>query len=221
MTCTLEVNHGPYLVDNNLFLSPGGLRNRSQNGADVHNLVAGKNECWPGRRETPYHHPHSTQVAGLAENNLGYYRYYNNIFVGDGSDNGGYSERRTFKDEIVKQSYGLFHFDDVEPAFAVFGNVYVKGAKGSRYDTDQIEHPSFDPGIQLLENGEQVYLYINLDPAWKDVFRKLVTTPLPWKGRASERSIREPRRHRPDGRYGLSWQLPRSRQPIAGAVRET
>ena len=173
-----EVNHGPYLVDNNLFLSPGGLRNRSQNGAYVHNLVAGKNECWPGARETPYHHPHSTQVAGLAENNLGYYRYYNNIFVGDGSDNGGYSERRTFKDEIVKQSYGLFHFDDVEPAFAVFGNVYVKGAKGSRYDTDQIEHSSFDPGIQLLENGEQVYLYINLDPAWKDVSRKLVTTPL-------------------------------------------
>jgi hypothetical protein len=38
----VEVNHGPFLVDNNIFLSPGALYDyASQGGAYVHNLFAG------------------------------------------------------------------------------------------------------------------------------------------------------------------------------------
>jgi hypothetical protein len=38
----IEVNHGPYIVDNNIFLSPIAMSNQSEGGAYVHNLIAGK-----------------------------------------------------------------------------------------------------------------------------------------------------------------------------------
>ncbi len=37
----VEVDHGPFLMDNNLFLSPVSLMDHSQGGAYVHNLFAG------------------------------------------------------------------------------------------------------------------------------------------------------------------------------------
>ena len=46
----LEVDHGPYLVDNNIFLSPKALLLVSQGGAYVHNLIAGGMEPEPVRR---------------------------------------------------------------------------------------------------------------------------------------------------------------------------
>ena len=38
----VEVDHGPFLVDNNIFLSPTALLDVSQGGAYVHNLIAGR-----------------------------------------------------------------------------------------------------------------------------------------------------------------------------------
>ena len=37
-----EVDHGPYLIDNNIFLSEVGFLRLSEGGAFVHNLIAGK-----------------------------------------------------------------------------------------------------------------------------------------------------------------------------------
>jgi hypothetical protein len=81
----VEVCHGPYTVDHNLFLSPMNFRNMSQGGAFVHNLFTGRfvvrNEL---TRTTPYHFPHETAVAGYAKITGGDDRYWNNVFVGDG-----------------------------------------------------------------------------------------------------------------------------------------
>ncbi|MHC4520649.1 MAG: right-handed parallel beta-helix repeat-containing protein, partial [Planctomycetota bacterium] len=61
----VEVNHGPFLIDNNIFLSRRSLLDMSQGGAYVHNLFAGQIRLRPElRRETPYHPAHSTKVAG-------------------------------------------------------------------------------------------------------------------------------------------------------------
>ena len=52
----VEVDHGPFLVDNNLFLSSTTLFDRSDSGAYVHNLIGGKIISWPELgRSTPYH----------------------------------------------------------------------------------------------------------------------------------------------------------------------
>ncbi|WP_238649482.1 right-handed parallel beta-helix repeat-containing protein [Paenibacillus piscarius] len=80
----MEVCHGPYMVDHNLFLSPMNFRNMAQGGAFVHNLFAGRfvvrSEL---TRYTPYHMPHETAVAGYSNIAGGDDRYYNNIFLRD------------------------------------------------------------------------------------------------------------------------------------------
>ncbi|MNO32176.1 hypothetical protein D3C76_221600 [compost metagenome] len=80
----VEVCHGPYMVDHNLFLSQMNFRNMSQGGAFVHNLFAGRfvlrSEL---TRYTPYHMPHETAVAGYANFTGGDDKYYNNIFLRD------------------------------------------------------------------------------------------------------------------------------------------
>ncbi|MRN54913.1 DUF1565 domain-containing protein [Paenibacillus sp. LC-T2] len=80
----VEVCHGPYMVDHNLFLSPMNFRNMAQGGAFVHNLFAGRfvvrSEL---TRYTPYHMPHETAIAGYSNITGGDDRYYNNLFIGD------------------------------------------------------------------------------------------------------------------------------------------
>lgn len=80
----VEVCHGPYLVDSNLFLSPWAVKDMSTGGAYVHNYFAGRiANCTEHQRYTPYHFPHSTAVYGVSNILGGDNRFYNNVFVGD------------------------------------------------------------------------------------------------------------------------------------------
>lgn len=81
---SLEVNHGPVLVDNNLFLSEELAQVKlSQGIAFVHNLIAWK--VWPtgkvDERKTPYLLPHDTQIAGYHDCPCGNVSYLNNVFT--------------------------------------------------------------------------------------------------------------------------------------------
>ena len=79
----VEVSHGPYLVEHNIFASPASLELFSQGGAFVHNLICGTVRLEPVLdRATPYHRPHSTQVAGYAVIYGGDDRYVGNLFLG-------------------------------------------------------------------------------------------------------------------------------------------
>ena len=80
-----EVNHGPLLVDNNVFLSPNFLRDWSQGTAFAHNLIRGKASVRPQGRTTPVHKPHSTQIVELHKIDCGDNRFFNNIFL-NGND---------------------------------------------------------------------------------------------------------------------------------------
>ncbi|MCC5895215.1 MAG: right-handed parallel beta-helix repeat-containing protein [Alkalibacterium sp.] len=84
----VEVCHGPYLVDHNLFLSPMNFRDMAQGGAFVHNLFAGQFVVQSEvTRTTPYHFPHETAMAGYSNITGGDDRYYNNLFLGDTETN--------------------------------------------------------------------------------------------------------------------------------------
>lgn len=76
-----EVNHGPFLVDNNILMSACALRDWSTGGAYVHNLIGGRTEVLPQERETPYHEAHSTKIAGLHQIPGGDSRFINNLFL--------------------------------------------------------------------------------------------------------------------------------------------
>jgi alpha-L-arabinofuranosidase len=83
----MEVNHGPSVVDHNIFLSPRSLNNWSQGGAYIHNLFAGKLiGATVLKRTTPCHAAHSTELTGSANIQGGDERFYNNLIV----DKAGY-----------------------------------------------------------------------------------------------------------------------------------
>lgn len=76
----IEVNHGPYIVDNNILLSNVALQNWSQGGAYIHNLFLGKVLVRSEARFTPYFLPHSIEVSALSAIAGGDDKYYHNIF---------------------------------------------------------------------------------------------------------------------------------------------
>ena len=95
----LEVNHGPLLVDNNVFLSRKHLRDWSQGTAFAHNLIAGQLAPRPQTRTTPVHKPHSTQIVEIRDIACGDDRFFNNLFL-NGSDLKGY---QSFRESTLMQ----------------------------------------------------------------------------------------------------------------------
>ena len=168
-----EVDHGPYLIDNNIFLSEVGLRDWSEGGAFVHNLFAGKLTRSPDRRTTPYHKPHSTEVVSLRNIRGGDNRFYNNIFIA------GYSPVTTDNNTLQRRiGYGLGIYDNAELPMHVDGNVYYKDAKPFTGETNLINETGFDPLVRLEEEGESVYLSFIINRSLKKLKTLLVTTQL-------------------------------------------
>ncbi|MBI3851805.1 MAG: carbohydrate-binding protein [Verrucomicrobia bacterium] len=174
----VEVDHGPFVVDNNLFLSPVNLLDMSEDGAYAHNLFAGKitNRPEPSR-ETPYHPAHSTTVAGLTTIKGGGDRFYNNLFVGNGeapsaAQMGNLSELRWIS------SHGLWGYDGREFPLQTGGNVYLHDAQPSSKETKPLRLPDHDPGLRLVEENGRTYLHLALGNWQRQVETTFVTTKL-------------------------------------------
>ncbi|MFO7853486.1 MAG: right-handed parallel beta-helix repeat-containing protein [Bacteroidota bacterium] len=187
-----EVNHGPYLVDNNIFLSGTGLRDWSEGGAFVHNLMNGKIEMMQELdRFTPYHRPHSTEVAGLRNIHGGDNRFYNNIFV---KGYGDISDRNNTKEpgETRATGYGLEVYNNAELPMQCEGNVYLKGAKPCNLELNYIKNTELDIEIKIVEEDGQVHLNFTIDEALKALNNPLVTTELLGKSKISGQSFENP-----------------------------
>jgi len=154
----VEVDHGPFLVDNNIFLSPRTLLSVSQGGAYVHNLIAGAIQCIPfDGRQTPFHKAHSTGLAGMHDNPFGDDKYYNNLFVG---------------------AADLSPYNAAPLPVKMGGNVFLKGAKPSKHEGEPMVKPDIDPGLKLVERAGGFYLEIAFDGAFGGPKRQLMTTAL-------------------------------------------
>jgi alpha-N-arabinofuranosidase len=82
MDLHLEMSHGPHIIDNNIFLSNLNLWDLAVGSAFISNLFAGQIcKSREDDRFTPYHLPHSTQVAGIMTMPSGDDRFINNIFI--------------------------------------------------------------------------------------------------------------------------------------------
>ena len=169
----MEVNHGPFLVDNNLFLSPTALLDVSEGGAYAHNLFAGKIvSAEELRRDTPYHPAHSTAVAGLVHIKGGDNRYYNNLFVGAGA---ALAEPARQADRHRRVAgYGLWVYDTREYPLQTGGNVYYHGARPYAKETDAVAKPEVDPAVKLIGAD----LHITLEEALERPAPAPVTTEL-------------------------------------------
>jgi alpha-L-arabinofuranosidase len=153
------VDHGPFLLDNNFLLSRTSLLNMSEGGAYAHNLFGGRIAIHPELgRETPYHPAHSTAMAGLSKIEGGDDRYYNNIFAGGN---------------------GLADYDASKRPSFLGGNIFLKGTKPSKLETDPIVEAETDPAVKVLEKPDGWYLEMKFRRGWiAERMRKLVTTEL-------------------------------------------
>jgi alpha-N-arabinofuranosidase len=160
----VEVDHGPFIFDDNIFLSSLSLRDRSQGGAYAHNLFSGALELLPyDSRQTPFLKAHSTAIAGFHDNPPGDNRFYNNVFV-----------RRA----------DLSVYDKVPLPMMMEGNVFLDGARPSRFEQHPLVNADIDPGLRLIAKEDGLYLEIRMERAWIGTEpRKLVTSAL--LGRAS------------------------------------
>jgi hypothetical protein len=170
----LEVNHGPFVVDNNVFLSPVAIRTQSQGGAYIHNLIAGLVQMWPEpNRFTPYFLPHSTDVSALTTILSGDDRFYNNIITGPGAN--------LPKDSRIKP--GLLIYDGTKLPVYISDNIYYNGAMPSAKDKNAFSEQGFDPGIKLEEKGEDVFLYFNVNEKFYNQKVKIINTNILGKAR--------------------------------------
>lgn len=153
----LEVDHGPMMVYNNIFLSKENVLMNSSGAAFAHNLFGGKFSVVQGeQRETPYHKSHATEVVKIVDNKSGDIRFMNNLFVNGGSSK-GYSKA------------------ELEMVFK--GNLYVKGSEMSVFDKQNTSKPDFDANVKLLTEKDGIFLAINLDKSWtSEEKRELVST---------------------------------------------
>ncbi len=173
----VEVNHGPFMVDNNLFLSAVNLLDVSEGGAYSHNLFMGKIiTCPEPGRETPYHPAHSTTVAGLATTKGGDDRFYNNILVGRGEADGSLGRPAAKKDPQWSGGFGLWVYDYREFPLQTGGNVFYNGAQPYGQGTNDVVRAASDPKVKLVQQDGQFILQLSLDLELSQADTALVTT---------------------------------------------
>ena len=150
----IEVTHGPCMVDRNVLLSDYSLDNHAQGTAFVHNLIAGL--VWRTSvlaRATPYHFPHSTQVAGYAPVYGGDDRVFNNLFLGVRQEikekslenfsglYDGFTTPEEYRERITRGDRPLhdhrLHVDTPQPVM-IGGNAYAGYARPFRSETGAV-----------------------------------------------------------------------------------
>lgn len=193
----VEVSHGPYLVDHNILASPASLEIWSQGGAFVNNLVCGTVSVEPVlERATPYHLPHSTQVAGYAAIHGGDDRHIGNIFLGgDTIQAYGASARSGQRAQHGTVGYNG-HPASMEDYLALTGdptrgdhqrflgvkqpayirdNVYAGGAEPFEAEKGATVLTGNDVTATVVDEGAEVYLESRLPAKFDDVRLGIIT----------------------------------------------
>jgi hypothetical protein len=187
----VEVNHGPFLVDHNLFLSGNGLNDISHGGAFAHNLFAGRIIAWPNKRTTPYHRAHSTELAGMHDLPGGDHRFHNNILASPGRPVPW--PTKIPKHLNVQHYFGLATYDAAKLPVYMAGNVFLGRAEPSKHEKSPLVVPKFDPGIKLQEKSDGWWLEMALDPLWiSKQKRNIVTTETLGKAKIPDAPFEKP-----------------------------
>ena len=192
----VEVSHGPYVIDHNVFASRSSLESFAQGGAYVNNLVCGTVLLQPiPERPTPYHTPHSTQVAGYAAILGGDDRLLGNLFLG-GDVAQAYGQAFRFE---ASASYGTAGYDghpssmeehrvligdptlgdherfsDVKQPVYIRDNVYATGAEPYEAEQGAVVLDG-EVTVRVVTEGDEVYLETQLPEAFTSATSALVT----------------------------------------------
>ena len=188
----IEVSHGPCTVDHNILASPAALEILSQGNAFINNLIGGALLNLPVRdRATPYHVPHSTEVAGYAFVYSGDDRFVGNLFIG--APGNGYDADKAVParaDEYQHNVYGTHGYDGhpaswdeylaaigafdgagdhmrfhlQRQAAYVHTNTYLGGARPFDREKGAV-HLTDEASFEIIDEGNEVYLELSLPAA--------------------------------------------------------
>ena len=191
----VEVSHGPYVVDHNILASPASVEAFSQGGAYVGNLLCGTlGLIQVMDRATPYHRPHSTQVAGYAVIHGADDRWIGNVFAGGdvnraygpdafahggaGVGTAGYEGHpSSFEDYLARvedQPPGDHdRFTEVPQPVYIRQNAYTGDAKAYAAETAplRLESASFT----VADEEDTVFLEADLPPSFGGLQVEVVT----------------------------------------------
>ncbi len=157
----VEVNHGPFTVDNNLFLSGVSVNDMSEGGAYLHNLFAGKIESRPEpKRSTPFHVAHGTTLAGLSSTQGGDNRFYNNVLIGRAEPPPSPAAQNPKAPSRIA-GYGLWVYDQRERPLHTGGNVYFNTARPYAGEANPLTAAGTSRP-RVVENGDEVF--VELEP---------------------------------------------------------
>lgn len=146
----LEMQHGPIVVANNIFLSNRSLSINSEGLALVHNLVAGTTANFNDPRTTPFQPAHALTLAGVHAACGGDHRVHNNLFIGNWTGGGRL------------------------PNFSS-GNVFTGSATPFTFAPAKV--PNFDAKLKLTQKANGWYLALAQDKTWRNGANgQLVTT---------------------------------------------
>lgn len=181
----VEVSHGPYMVDHNILASEYALDNMSQGGAYINNLIAGKMVHRKILdRSTQYHLPHSTQVKGFSFIYGGDDRFYNNIFIGakglEGVGTSHYKGYTTSLEEYIEEVHKVHGdhntFYAVEQPVYINNNAYFNGAEPFEREENKLVEKDFDPKLEIVEEGDEVYLSCELPDSFEEIKGEIHST---------------------------------------------
>lgn len=185
----IEVTHGPHLVDNNIMASDYNFDNIAWGGAFVNNLLCGSMRREPVlNRATPYHFPHSTEVAGTTFVYGGDDRWYQNIFIGGVETyteqsvcgtkdyNGSPESMEEYKERLAAEGNGDNEiFENVKDPVYINNNAYFRGAEA--YDKEAVKVISnFDPKLKVIEEDGSVYLEFEVNQELFDMKSRILET---------------------------------------------
>lgn len=109
-----EVNHGPYFVENNQFLSPYSLRDWSENGVYTGNHFAGLISRAPQDRATPIFKSHTTELIEVKPIKGGGNLFIRNTFEGPEGERPKRPKMHAMDQEDKLSGYGLSIYDHAE-----------------------------------------------------------------------------------------------------------
>jgi len=174
----VEVSSGPFLIDHNILTADYALDNHAQGGAYVNNIVRGHMEHSKMLdRSTPYHVAHSTDLKGMAPVYGGDDRWFNNIFIGDeGLEEVGTAHYKGYTTSLEEFIYDVHHqpgsdheaFNVVEQPVYINQNVYLNGAEPFEREENNMVS-GHNPGIKIIEEGNEVYLEIDLPEGFENL----------------------------------------------------
>ncbi|MFP3043106.1 right-handed parallel beta-helix repeat-containing protein [Treponema primitia] len=199
----VEVSHGPFLADNNIFASKDFITNAAQGSAFINNLICGDMQYYDVLdRATPYHLPHSTLVKGYTVVLSGDDRWYNNIFVGAaGADRTGtaqYDGQTASIEEYLKRikDRGVGDFEafleEGKQYVYINDNAYLGAAKAYNREENPVVDPGFDPKVSIIEEGAQVLLSIELPVSIDKINGKIIDTGILGRVRIADANFENP-----------------------------